>query len=141
MTDVLIVEDDPRWRALLHRPIADLNYSIRVVGSTAEARQALDQEEFKVAVLDIRLVEHEHDNVDGVRLMEEIDRAGLNTRVILITGHAEKSEHVVTAIEKKRPRVMALLNKSSLTPGGYCDLIRRAIAEASSSPPSGPGAV
>jgi CheY-like chemotaxis protein len=84
--DVLIVDDDERWRSVLRDYIPKQGYSVLLAASTTEARQLLREHRFKLAVLDISLVHGDDTNVDGLRLAEEIADAKLNTKVILITG-------------------------------------------------------
>lgn len=85
---ILIVEDYADWRQLLAGLLQREGYHVEQVGTLDEARRHIDQtRDLDLAILDIRLVETDEANEEGMRLLGEIYERGGFTRVIMITGH------------------------------------------------------
>jgi two-component system nitrogen regulation response regulator NtrX len=85
---VLIVEDYADWRDLLSVMLQREGLDVAAAGSLQEAQAILEMsKDLDLAILDIRLVETDETNQDGMRLLSEIRRKHKFTRVIMITGH------------------------------------------------------
>ncbi len=85
---ILIVEDFADWRDLLQGLLQREGHQVEAVATLQEARACLQETaDLDLAILDIRLVETEEGNEDGMRLLAEIDARQPFTRVIMITGH------------------------------------------------------
>jgi two-component system response regulator AtoC len=85
---ILIVEDYADWRQLLTVLLQREGYQVQAVGTLEDARREIDRvKDLDLAILDIRLVETDETNEDGMRLLGEIHDRGGFTRVIMITGH------------------------------------------------------
>jgi len=85
---ILIVEDYADWRQLLAGLLQREGYHVEQVGTLEEARRQIDHtRDLDLAILDIRLVETDEANEEGMRLLGEIFERGGFTRVIMITGH------------------------------------------------------
>jgi DNA-binding NtrC family response regulator len=94
MTDrrhsILVVDDSPNWREFLGLLLED-DYVVHSAATYEEAVGLLQQQEpqFDVAIIDIRLVDSDRDNEDGLKLLEYIQSSGLVTRVIMLTGYPD----------------------------------------------------
>ena len=85
---ILIVEDFADWRQLLSGLLQREGHEVTAVATLQEARDYLDTtKDLDLAILDIRLVETDEDNEDGLRLLAEIRKDQNSTRVMMITGH------------------------------------------------------
>jgi two-component system response regulator PilR (NtrC family) len=85
---VLIVEDYTDWRDLLCGMLQREGLDVETAGSLEEAQAALERsKDLDLAILDIRLVETDETNEDGMRLLAEIRNKQEFIRVIMITGH------------------------------------------------------
>lgn len=85
---VLIVEDYADWRDLLSGMLQREGLDVETAGSLDEAQDALQKSrDLDLAILDIRLVETDETNEDGMRLLSDIRKKQAFTRVIMITGH------------------------------------------------------
>jgi DNA-binding NtrC family response regulator len=85
---ILIVEDFSDWRDLLQGLLQREGHQVEAVSTLQEARANIQEtKDLDLAILDIRLVETEEGNEDGMRLLAEIDAHQPFTRVIMITGH------------------------------------------------------
>ncbi|HUJ88676.1 MAG TPA: response regulator [Syntrophorhabdales bacterium] len=82
---ILFVDDEPRVLQGLQRMLRDRNdsWDLVFVSSAAEAQKLLDQEDFDVAVLDVRMPEK-----DGLDLLVEMKSEGRtrDIEVIMLTG-------------------------------------------------------
>lgn len=84
----LVVDDQPMWRDLLVECLED-RFD---VASAPDYESALDRvlkqdPPFHVVVTDIRLVDEERGNEDGLRLASELRRLGDRTQVVVVTGY------------------------------------------------------
>jgi two-component system, NtrC family, response regulator PilR len=85
---ILIVEDYADWRELLDGLLQREGHDVEAVGTLQEARDAINRtRDLDLAILDIRLVEADEDNEDGMRLLAEIREQQGFTQVIMVTGH------------------------------------------------------
>lgn len=81
---ILVVEDDDAVRALIGDILDHTGYEFSLVTSGAEMREALDSDEFDVAIIDVSLRGGE----DGFTLAELASERGCG--VILTTGDPER---------------------------------------------------
>lgn len=85
---ILIVEDFADWRELLRDLLRREGHTVKAVSTLQQAREYLQEtKDLDLAVLDIRLVETDEANEDGMRLLGEIRDSHDFVRVIMITGH------------------------------------------------------
>jgi len=85
---VLIVDDYSDWRDMLSGLIEREGHMVEAVGSTEAALAYIDEaKDLDLVILDIRLLETEENNEDGMRLLAEIRKRLSFTRVIMVTGY------------------------------------------------------
>jgi len=85
---ILIVEDYADWQDLLSGMLMREGHQVQTASSLQEAAELiLKEKDLDLAILDIRLVETDESNEDGMRLLSEIHRHHRFTRVIMISGH------------------------------------------------------
>jgi DNA-binding NtrC family response regulator len=85
---ILIVEDFADWRELLQGLLQREGYDVESTATLQEAQDHIDQAgNLDLAILDIRLVETDETNQDGMWLLGEIRKRRSFTQVIMITGH------------------------------------------------------
>lgn len=85
---ILIVEDFADWRDLLQGILQREGHQVESVGTAQAAREYLGvASDLDLAILDIRLVETDESNEEGMRLLAEIHRDHPFTCVIMISGH------------------------------------------------------
>ena len=86
---ILIVDDQPNWRDALVSLLSAENYTIKTVSSFDEAVAELDKRLFDIVLLDIRLVDKDIFNVQGLELLKRIKGRYPTTKVAIITGYPE----------------------------------------------------
>jgi two-component system nitrogen regulation response regulator NtrX len=85
---VLIVDDYADWRGLLSGLLEREGHMVHAVATKEEALSWVDENrDLDLAVLDIRLVDVDESNQDGIHLLSEIRQRLSFTRVIMITGY------------------------------------------------------
>ncbi len=85
---VLVVDDYSDWRELLRGMLEREGHSVDSVANLEEALAYIDgNRDLDLVILDIRLVEAEENNEDGMRLLAEIRKRLSFTRVIMVTGY------------------------------------------------------
>jgi len=85
---VLIVEDYEDWRDLLSGLLRRAGHEVQAVSTLDDALEHIDiTKDLDLAIVDIRLVETDESNEDGMHLLAHIKEKQAFTRVIMITGH------------------------------------------------------
>lgn len=121
---ILIVDDLPNWRRQLLDVLASQGYSAEVATNFEEAKQALFSGRFKLAVIDVRLVDADDSNVEGLELLEEIDGADLDVKAIVMTGF-ETSHTEKRALQS--PRCVAFIRKDEFDIDRFLEAVETAI--------------
>ena len=86
----LVVEDLDFWRDTLHEILIDAGCQVWTTSSYAEAMDALAQNEFDLAMIDVVLDDTNPHNRDGLRVLKHILDRQLGTRVIIVTSSDPK---------------------------------------------------
>jgi DNA-binding NtrC family response regulator len=111
--NVLVIEDTPDWRTkLVGYLIEQGEYDIQEASNYETARELLENEPFDVAIVDIRLVDWDEKNEQGMQILRQLDEIAdeNGTQAIVITGYGTKDwmrrafrdHEVVDFIEKQR---------------------------------------
>lgn len=92
---LVIADDHPLYRSSVER-VVRLDARLRVLATAADGREALE----KVRELspDILVTDLNMPELDGLQLLEAINQEGLQTSVVILTGHLE-SDAVYRAVE------------------------------------------
>jgi CheY-like chemotaxis protein len=85
---VLIVDDQQNWREVMSSLLVDGGYAVDTAASVSEAWELLDSKVFDLAILDVRLVDKNPYDVQGVELLEQMKlRLGDHFPVVIMTGY------------------------------------------------------
>jgi DNA-binding NarL/FixJ family response regulator len=125
----LVVEDDHSWQQILSELLADCGLEVDVAGNLEEAVLHLKAQPHRVAVVDLSLSPNDHNNLDGLRVLDEVRRLDPNCRAILLTGFATV-ELAVTALTDHG--AFTFLRKESFNRGQFRDIVNRILV----SPPN-----
>ena len=86
---VLLVEDFPELLRMLKRMLASEGYSVQTATTRDEALARIQAERFHVAVIDVRLNQHDPYNYDGFQFMQDLRGIDPSTGVVLLTETAD----------------------------------------------------
>ncbi len=87
---ILIVDDDPALLRLCDRVLSTKGYSVRTAGNGEEALRMVDEEEFRVVLLDLKMP-----GMDGIQVLARLKSVGCRADVVMVTGYG----NVPTAVE------------------------------------------
>ena len=84
--EVLVLDDEPIVGKRLKPALAKVGCEVEVFDDPAAALARIAEKEFDVVVTDIRM-----DEIDGMQVLEAVNRKSPRTKVIMITGYAMMS--------------------------------------------------
>ena len=125
----LVVEDDNSWQQILSEILSDCGLEVDVAGSVDEASLSLKAQPHRLAVVDLSLSPNDHNNYDGLRVLDAVRRLDPNCRTILLTGFATV-ELAVTALTDYG--AFTFLRKESFHRSQFRDIVYRILV----SPPN-----
>ncbi len=123
----LVVEDDPSWQQILSEILSDSGLEVDAASSVDEAAQILKSQPHRLAVVDLSLSPNDHNNKDGLRVLDTVRRLDPNCQTILLTGFATV-ELAVTALTDYG--VFTFLRKESFQRAQFRDIVSRILATA-----------
>ena len=93
----LVVEDDHAWQQIISEILSDCGLEVDSATNLNDATNQLKSQVHRLAVVDLSLSPNDHNNYDGLRVLDAIRRLDPNCRAILLTGFATV-ELAVTAL-------------------------------------------
>jgi len=124
---VLIVEDEATWRKLYQKVLEKEGYQVWTAGSLPAALDLLDRHFFHVAIVDIRLVDDQPGNQDGIEVVKRISQADEGTRAIIITAFGTIQ---MTRDAFKEHQVFEFMEKQTHDQARFCQVVEQAVEEA-----------
>jgi two-component system OmpR family response regulator len=125
VVEVLVVEDEPRMRALLVQALEDEGYRVDAVGDGLAALLLLRSRPFDAAAIDVGLP-----GMSGIELCRHIRREGLTVGIVLVTARDGLGDRILGldsgaddylvkpfALEELAARIRALLRRSASAGG------------------------
>jgi two-component system response regulator PilR (NtrC family) len=85
---ILLVDDIPEYLEILELYLPDESETVRTTSSAA-ARAAVESGTFELALIDVRLDEHDSANQEGIELLRWLEGARPNLPVIMISAYQE----------------------------------------------------
>jgi DNA-binding NarL/FixJ family response regulator len=123
----IIVEDDRSWQELLNEILMDYGLQVDIVSSLEDAVSTLKAKPHRLAVVDLSLVPEDHNNQDGLHVLEAIHRLDPGCRSILLTGFATV-ELAVAALSEYG--AFGFLRKESFQSNQLREIVQRAMQSA-----------
>jgi len=87
---ILLVDDETVFTQNMAKLLTSRGYVVTAVNSGDAAIQALEEKDFDVVVLDLKMP-----GMDGITTLKEIKKLGLFTETLILTGHGS----IDTALE------------------------------------------
>lgn len=134
VTRALVVDDDASWQQIIGEILSDNRLEVDTAGTLDEAVLALKSQPHRLAVVDLSLSPDDHNNVDGLRVLDSIRRLDPTCRAILLTGFATV-ELAVAAITDHG--AFTFLRKESFQRSQFREIVSRILLSAPV--PSAPG--
>lgn len=127
----LVVEDDHSWQQIISEILTDCGLEVEIATNLNDATVSLKAQPHRLAVVDLSLSPNDHNNYDGLRVLDAIRRLDPNCRAILLTGFATV-ELAVTALTDYG--AFTFLRKESFHRSQFRDVVYRILV----SPPTLP---
>jgi len=86
---ILIIDDEKDNTEIIKDILEDVSYSTMLAKSASEAKAVLSANDFDLILMDVWMP-----GQDGISLLSEWHSEGLNTPVVMMSGHAEPSDIV-----------------------------------------------
>src|SRR5512141_1652226 len=118
----LVIEDDHSWRQILSEILTDCGLEVDIAENLEQATLALKAQPHRVAVVDLSLSPNDHNNIDGLRVLDSVRKLDPNCRAILLTGFATV-ELAVTALTDYG--AFTFLRKESFHRSQFRDIVYR----------------
>jgi len=99
---ILLVDDEANVRKVFSDLLGKESYIVKGVGSGPEAIEAIEEDTFDLALVDLRMP-----CMDGIEVLENIKKTKPQLPVIIYTGYGS----ITTAVEAMRKRAADYLNK------------------------------
>ena len=84
--DVLLVDDEAIVGNRLKPALTKIGCQVEVFEDSKEALKRIDEKEFDIIVTDIMMAD-----VNGIQLLEYVQKKAIRTKVIMITGYATEA--------------------------------------------------
>ena len=88
---ILVADDDKQCLILLHQLLQDAGYEVDDASGGSEVLRRLSQGSYDLLLLDFDMRDIKGDRLS---LMLRMDKQYETLPILMVTGHAEKSEHV-----------------------------------------------
>jgi DNA-binding NarL/FixJ family response regulator len=123
----LVVEDDHSWQQILSEILTDSGLEVDVAANVENATLLLKAQPHRLAVVDLSLSPNDHNNYDGLRVLDAVRRLDPNCQTILLTGFATV-ELAVTALTDYG--AFTFLRKESFHRSQFRDIVYRVLVSA-----------
>ena len=116
----MVVDDQQNWRELLRILLEKDGFQVTTAEGFEECKGILQKATFDVVVLDVRLIDQDIFNVEGLALLNEIHMKSPSTKAVILTGYPDsiKNETGADAIILKVP------HEKTFDKGAFRTLIR-----------------
>ncbi|MDM8529629.1 response regulator [Anaerolineales bacterium HSG25] len=114
--NVLIVDDELGFLEKYSDILRRRGFEVQTAQNGLDGLEKLRQDQFDVAILDIRMPK-----MDGIEIARLIQVEDIDTGVIVVTGHGERNE----AVKALNYGVDAWFDKSRLDMGQFVDKVRQ----------------
>lgn len=126
----LVVEDDRSWQSILEELLGDAGLAVDLADNLAAARALISAQTHRLAVVDLSLSGKDHNNQDGLRVLDELRLRDPGCAAVLLTGFAtvELAVSVLTDYG-----ALTVLQKENFQRSRF----RQTVQKALSAPPEG----
>ncbi len=125
---VLIVDDLESWRKALTVTLQREGFHTDSAFTAAEVLERLQETLYHMVILDIRLVDSDASNTEGIDLLREFDKRGLSraTAIIILSAYGTL-EHMRRAF--KDYEVADFLEKDNFSPQTFLESVKQVFAQ------------
>ena len=123
----LIVEDDRSWQQILSEILTDAGLVVEVVDNLEAALASLRATHHRLAIVDLSLCDSDHQNRDGLRVLDAVRRYDPGCSTVLLTGYATVELAVSSLTEYG---ALSCLRKETFDRAQFHSVVQQALATA-----------
>lgn len=123
----LVVEDDRSWQQILSEILSDCGLEVDVASNMKDAVLALKEQSHRLAIVDLSLSPNDHNNSDGLQVLDATRKIDPNCRAMLLTGFATVELAVVALTDYD---AFTFLRKESFNRGQFREIVYKMLASA-----------
>jgi len=115
--NLLVVEDNQEWCDGYIRAAEREGFdAIKIAQDLDQAELLIEDMQFAVAFIDIGLNVSDDRNIDGIRVMEKIRKAGDPTSIVVVTGRSGRDVLPITRDAIKKYGALDIVRKAEIEP-------------------------
>jgi CheY-like chemotaxis protein len=125
---ILVIDDEARWRDELRSQLCRAGYIVESAGSVSSALQMLQESFYHLLVLDIRMVDGDKGNVEGMQLLDllaTMDYLGA-VEIIMLSAYGTKAQMRAAF---RRYRVADFQSKTDFSAREFTEMVRQTFEE------------
>ena len=84
-----MVDDQENWQLALRVLLEGEGLQIKTAGTFEEAQTQLSHTQFDLTILDVRLLNEETTNIEGIALLKMVKHTSPSTKTIVLTGYPD----------------------------------------------------
>jgi CheY-like chemotaxis protein len=125
---ILVVDDLENWRKQLAESLQREGFYADSASTSTQVLERLEETFYHLLLLDIRLIDSEPTNQEGIALLDELNKRGLGdtTKVIILSAYGTK-EQMRTAFAKYK--VIDFLSKDDFTRQVFMENVRQVFSK------------
>src|SRR5258708_5551974 len=125
---VLVVDDLAKWREQLVETLQRDGFYTDSAATVTEVFQRLEESFYHVIILDIRLIDIDQTNVEGIDLLRKLDKRGLSeaVKIIILSAYGTR-EHMRLAF--KSYKVADFLSKDEFKTQTFLESVQQTFLE------------
>jgi len=86
---ILVVEDQQNWQKALLSLLGEEGYSVSIATNFQDAKEEILNKEYDLLILDVRLIDEDIYNIQGIELLHLAKSLKAAPKVIILTGYHE----------------------------------------------------
>lgn len=122
---VLVVDDQNNWREALASLLFKEGHAVKTVTSFEGAVKVIAKDRFDLVILDVRLVDEDIFNVQGLELLKLVKARENPPKVIILTGYPESIREGVLDRYGADALVLKVPPSSRFDSQGFVEQVRR----------------
>lgn len=101
---ILLIDDDISWQKINKIVLGKYGFHIHTAITKEEALKKVNESKYEIAVIDLRLVDDDETNFDGIQIIKELRNINPDTRILVKSGYLSpvaENELIVLGISKE----------------------------------------
>ena len=125
---VLVVDDLERWREQLVETLQRNGFYADSASKVTQVLERLDETFYHLLLLDVRLVDADPSNQEGIDLLDELDKRGLSDaiKIMILSAYGTKEQMRIAFAKHK---VVDFLSKDNFTKQLFLESVQQVFSE------------